>query len=441
MSSVLCLVCCVLGVMSCVLCLVSSLSCLVSCVLSLVPCVMCHGSCIVCCVLCQVSCVLSLSHSYTSDIFMLYHRCKQVHNCDMRTFRLRFVEKEFLRTILDATVNAVQMQDKKRCCEYAYRAILRDKKMLEKAAAVLRPVVLAKIKSASVPFFSKLLDRHGPYLSLPKPLRGKGLETTARLLGLVTRVKMAKVDVATVKDECTLARGRLQMNMRGEIGRECKRVVIHKTKKKECIKRIVMIAQITGAANITLVWREFSSCRKTMVEVALEAIAAVCRLKNVYVLDIHKQTYLFAFPIFQKMLQLLTNSCIFAINMGEDDHMLSSPHFQLLAAKIADGSVALRRWYVESNPQRRVLLVTYKLVSKVRSTATLGNAQTPNVWTIARRCDKELWKQGQRDHARLSWLHAPQWAYDSASTYKTNMQDSTCNWSTACALREDAEKL
>ena len=127
-SYVCCLVCCVLGVMSCVLCVVSSLSCLVSCVLSLVPCVVCHGSCIVCCVLCQVSCVLSLSHSYTSDIFMLYHRCKQVHNCDMRTFRLRFVEKEFLRTILDATVNAVQMQDKKRCCEYAYRAILRDKK-------------------------------------------------------------------------------------------------------------------------------------------------------------------------------------------------------------------------------------------------------------------------------------------------------------------------
>ncbi len=127
-----------------------------------------------------------------------------------------------------------------------------------------------------------------------------------------------------------------------------------------------------------------------MVEVALEAIAAVYRLKNVYVLDIHKQTYLFAFPIFQKMLGLLTNSCIFAINMGEDDLILASPHFQLLAAKIEDGSVALRRWFVESNPQRRRLLVTYKLVSKLRSTRSLGNAKNPNVWTIARRRDKEL---------------------------------------------------
>jgi hypothetical protein len=358
----------------------------------------------------------------------------------MRTFRLRFVEKEFLRTILDATVNAVQMQDKKRCCEYACRAILRDQKMLEKAAAVLRPVVLAKIKSASVPFFSTLLDRHGTYLSLPKPLRGKALETTARLLGLVTRVKTAKVDVATVKDECTLARGRLQMNMRGEIGRECKRVVIHKTKKKECIKRLVTMAQSTGAANITLVWREFSSCRKTMVEVALKAIAAVCRLKNVYVLDIHKQTYLYAFPIFQKMLDLLHNSCIFAINMGEDNGIFASPHFKLLAAKIVDGSVPLRRWFVESNPQRRSLLVTHKLVSKLTKTRKVANATNPNVWTIARTRDKELWKLGQRDHARLSWLHAPESAFDSASTFRIEMQDSTCNWSTACALREDAEK-
>ena len=150
----------------------------------------------------------------------------------MRTFRLNFVEKEFLRTIINETLNAVQMQDRKKCCEYARCAIVGDKHMLIRAAAVLRPVVLAKIKSASVPFFSTLFDRHDTYLSLPKPLRGKALETTARLLGLVTRVETAKVDVATVKEECTLARGRLQMNMRGEIGRECKRVVIHKRKKK-----------------------------------------------------------------------------------------------------------------------------------------------------------------------------------------------------------------
>jgi hypothetical protein len=126
--------------------------------------------------------------------------------------------------------------------------------------------------------------------------------------------------------------------------------------------------------------------------------------------------------------------------MGEDNSRLASPQFQLPAAKIVDGSLPLRRWFVESNPQRRRLLVTYKLVLKQRSTRMIGNATNPNVWTNARRRDKELWKRGQRDHARLSWLNAPQSAFDSASTYKIDLQNSTCNWSTACALREDAEK-
>ena len=128
------------------------------------------------------------------------------------------------------------------------------------------------------------------------------------------------------------------------------------------------------------------------------------------------------------MLDLLHNSCIFAINMGEDNGIFASPHFKLLAAKIVDGSVPLRRWFVESNPQRRRLLVTHKLVPKLRKTRTSANATNPNVWTIARRRDKELWKLGQRDHARLSWLNAPQSAFDGASTYKTDMQNSTCTY-------------
>ena len=212
-------------------------------------------------------------------------------------------------------------------------------------------------------------------------------------LGLVTRVKTVRVDVGTLVDECKLAQGRRQMNMQDDIGRDCQRVVVYKSKRKECIKRIVTIAEITGVANVTLVWREFSRCRMTMIGVALEAIAAVCKLKNVYVLDVHEQTYLFAFPIFQKMLDLLTHSSIFAINMGEDDFILTSEHFEMLAAKIEDGSIPLRRWFVESNAQRRRLLVKYKLVSKQRSTKA-SRATNPNVWTIARKRDKELWNQG-----------------------------------------------
>lgn len=340
----------------------------------------------------------------------------------MTACRLRYSEKEFLQRIMNKAVLHVQTRDTKMCCEYACSIILDDTKMFKLATATLRPQVLQRLQCGGEAYFKGLLKRHAPFVALPKPVRGRALDIAASELGLVTRVETVRVDVATVKEECKLARSRKKMNMPGEIGRECRRVVVHKTKRKKCIQKIVTFAQQTGVADITLVWREFSAC-----------------LNNVYVLDIHKQTYLFAFPIFKKMIDLLTKSCNFAINMGKDNMILTSPHFKLLAAKINDGSLALRRWFVESNPQRRSILVTYKLVSKQRSTRTMGNADNPNVWTIARRRDKALWTEGQRHHARLSWLNAPQSAFDGANTYKTDMQNSTCNWSNACALREYAE--
>ena len=311
--------------------------------------------------------------------------------------------------------------------------------MFKLATATLRPLVLQRLQCGGLAFFKGLRKRHTPFVALSKPVRGRALDIAASELGLISRVETVRVDVATIKEECHLARCRKQLNMQGEIGRACELVVVHKMKRKECIKKIVDSAQRTGVTNVTLVWREFSACSNTMVAVALEVIAAVCSLKNVYVLDIHKQTYLFAFPIFQKMMDLLSNSCIFAINMGEDNYILGSRHFQLLSAKIEDGSVALRRWFVESNPERRRLLVTYRLVSKQRNTRTMGKANNPNVWTLARRRDKALWREGQRHQARLSWLTAPQSAFDAASTFKVDMQNSTCNWTTACALRKDAE--
>ncbi len=88
-----------------------------------------------------------------------------------------------------------------------------------------------------------------------------------------------------------------------------------------------------------------------MAEVSLEAIAAVATLKDVYVLDIHRMMCLFDFPRFKQVFEILTHSHIFAINMGEDAGklMLDRRHFQLLAAKIREGSSAVRRWFAESN--------------------------------------------------------------------------------------------
>ena len=263
----------------------------------------------------------------------------------MTACRLRYSEKEFLLRIMNKAVLHVQTRDTKMCCEYACSIILDDTKMFKLATATLRPQVLQRLQCGGEAYFKGLLKRHAPFVALPKPVRGRALDIAASELGLVTRVETVGVDVATVKEECKLARSRKQMNMPGEIGRECRRVVVHKTKRKKCIQKIVAFAQQTGVADITLVWREFSACSNTMVEVALEQ----------------------------------------------------------------------------------------------RSTRTMGNADNPNVWTIARRRDKALWTEGQRHHARLSWLNAPQSAFDGANTYNTDMQNSTCNWSNACALREYAE--
>ncbi len=115
-----------------------------------------------------------------------------------------------------------------------------------------------------------------------------------------TRVETVRVDVGTLKEECKLALSRKQISTQSEIGRQCDRVLVQKNKRKECIQRIVEFGQETGVAGITLLWSEtvFLSYAKTLVAVALEAIAAVSRLKTVCVLYIHNMTCLFPYPIF-----------------------------------------------------------------------------------------------------------------------------------------------
>ena len=50
-----------------------------------------------------------------------------------------------------------------------------------------------------------------------------------------------------------------------------------------------------------------------------------------------------------------------------------------------------------------------------------------------------MWVEGLRNESRLSWLSAPEAAYDAARKHNTNMQNITCNWAKACALRDAAE--
>jgi hypothetical protein len=188
----------------------------------------------------------------------------------------------------------------------------------------------------------------------------------------------------------------------------------------------------SGVANITHVWREFHACKKHLVQVALAAIRAVAKVQSVYVMDLHGLTDLFDFPTFKKILDLLASSSVFAMNLGEDKGILGSEQFSLLASKILDGSSPLRRWFVESNPQRRrTLLVPLGLVSH-----PLGSKEHPTIFTRARRLDIQRWKEGHRDDYRLAWLRAPESAYVGARKCKTQMQDSLCNWNAACVVTQ-----
>jgi hypothetical protein len=338
---------------------------------------------------------------------------------------------------MNQAIAIVQKKDINLCVQYALIAMMNDAKCRACAKVVLRPVVLEAIGIRGAAIFRNLFNRHSPFKSLPKPLRGKELRAEAKKFKLVQRTQQARVGAAVIREECELAPLRLQMKMPEEVGRASKRVTMMKTKRRECIKRIAQHAKVSGVADITQIWRDFHDSRKSLVEVSLEAVAAVVKLPDVHVLDIHAQTHMFAFLIFAEVLKLLKSSNIFAINLGEDAQTFETRHFKLLAAKISDGSRALRRWFVESNPKRRCTLVKCGLVTKA-PTNSYPNPQVthPNVFTIARRADRTLWHEGDRTCTRLAWLLAAESAFVGASLYKTDMQNTTCNWEKACDLRD-----
>jgi hypothetical protein len=285
-------------------------------------------------------------------------------------------------------------------------------------------------------FFERMFCRYAPYKMLTPPLRAKDLYAKASEIGLLQRTNCIRVDTGTIRTECELAPTRKKMHMKEEINRGCRAEHTLKKKKKQCVRDILDRAMLTGVADITRVYSNFSVSKKHRVEVALDAIGAVAKVKSVYVMDIHGLTFLFELQIFKKVMDLLTPSSIMAVNMGEDAGALGSAHFSLIASKILDGSSALRRWYVESNPHRRVTLVRFGLVSHPR-----GSKDNPTVFTRARRRDIELWKGGHRDSTRLSWLLAPKRAFEGARKHNIAFQSKLCNWRTQCAVTSNVNTI
>jgi hypothetical protein len=341
------------------------------------------------------------------------------------SYRLNQKEREYMLMLIGEAVESVKVRNTHMCTEHVINAIRNGAVRTMK----LRQVVVDAIIKDGKGCIPRLINRHAAFKQLPWPLRGKALEKKGRELGLIQRTMRVRVDACTVKEECKFAQGRRDMKMADEIGKNCKGVVMQRNKRKKCVEGIIAEANEKGLADITRVWRDFQSCITAMEEVCLEAISAVATMKNVYVLDIHKLTCLFHFPVFAKVLDILTSSHIFAVNMGEDEGIFTRAHFNLLSSKILNGSSPIRRWFVELGRSRRQMVAECGLVKHNK----------PNVFALARREDKRLWMQGDRTSPRLAWLLAPASAYTVAMQYNTAMQDSTCNWERASAVRQEME--
>jgi hypothetical protein len=275
---------------------------------------------------------------------------------------LTMVERQYVRTLLDEAIEYVKLRDRKACAAFVQHAI-ETRRM---STGILSPDVINAFAKKGLGLVAQMLKRHPGYINLPCPLRGKALHNKAAAVGLVQRAMTVRVDARTLREECCYAETRQKIKMSDGVGRQAKHVLMVKTKRKQCVQAIQAQANATGVADITRVWRDLQSSTKAMAEVSLKAIAAVARLKHVYVLDIHGMTCLFQFPIFEKVLELLAHSHIFTINMGEDAGRFDQPHFDLLASKICDGSSALCRWFVELNPTQRAILVECGLVKRQR---------------------------------------------------------------------------
>ena len=172
----------------------------------------------------------------------------------MRSFRLQRMEREYLHDVFDAAIESVQLRDIKLCTAFVVNAIKNNQR---KTTLKLRWVVVQAIEKAGNLFLRRMINRYAAFQNLPFPLRGKALKNKAADLGLVQRTMAVRVDTKIIREECDLAAGRYIMKMGPEVGQACQKVVMLKTKRKNCVQGIIKDAVEKGVADITRVWRDF----------------------------------------------------------------------------------------------------------------------------------------------------------------------------------------
>ena len=150
-------------------------------------------------------------------------------------YRLNVKEREYMIILIGEAVESVKVRNTKLCTEHVKTAIRNDALGTMK----LRGVVVDAIIKDGKGCIPRLINRHAAFKQLPLPLRGNALKEQAGQLGLLQRTTTVRVDTCTIREECELAKGRRDMKMSDEIGKNCIKVVMLRTKRMKCVKGIV----------------------------------------------------------------------------------------------------------------------------------------------------------------------------------------------------------
>ena len=147
-----------------------------------------------------------------------------------------------MQLLLEEAVESVGVRDMTLCAGFMLRTILlrTERKML------FRKVVIDEMKKDGMRIIRRMLKRHAGYKKLPCALRGKVLNQKAKELCLVQRTNKVRVDTKTLREECELAEGRYKMRMGTEVGQACKKVIMLKTKRRNCVQGIIKDAVEKG---------------------------------------------------------------------------------------------------------------------------------------------------------------------------------------------------
>ena len=233
----------------------------------------------------------------------------------------------------------------------------------------------------------------------------------AKAAGIPTRTREHKVSVASCREDLSNAETLKKQGQRDLIGYGAKQEIRVKEIRRRYMDDVQKKAKETGIIALPRSPLHVTESLSLFLETLKKAI----RIPHVHTLAVQGRRELFELNAFNRMLDLLRHTSVFAINLGEDSGNFGEDHFKSLASRILSGDSSIRRWFVEIDAARRRILENLRLV-RTKNEVT--------VFTTARNEDRRLWRLGDHKSPRLAWLRASLQTYIQMDTQNVTLQDS-----------------